>query len=178
MLTAITRKVSPALKRCELSYIERQPIDLEKAEEQHRAYEALLEELGARVISLPPEPELPDSMFVEDPAIVMDGLAAQGSGIVGGSARKIPRTGICEAAGNDRGRRRSANRQEIVRRHDEADESGGHTAVARDSGTFRIRGESGAGEGMFASEIGGYVSRTEYAAGESPLVRRGHDSRL
>src|SRR5579884_2835805 len=75
MLTAITRKVSPALKRCELSYIERQPIDLERAEEQHRAYEALLEELGARVISLPPEPELPDSMFVEDPAIVMDELA-------------------------------------------------------------------------------------------------------
>lgn len=75
MLTAITRAVSPALPSCELSFIERQPIDLEKARKQHRAYEKLLEELGARVISLPAEPTLPDSMFVEDPAIVLDEVA-------------------------------------------------------------------------------------------------------
>jgi dimethylargininase len=75
MLTAITRQVSPALAQCELSYIERQTIDLEKAGEQHRAYEAMLERHGARVISLPAEPDLPDSMFVEDPAIVLDEIA-------------------------------------------------------------------------------------------------------
>lgn len=75
MLIAITRQVSPALAKCELSYIERKPIDLEKARAQHRAYETLLEENGARVISLPPEPELPDSMFVEDPALVLDEAA-------------------------------------------------------------------------------------------------------
>jgi len=75
MLIAITRAVSPALAHCELSFIERQPIDLERAREQHRAYEMTLESLGARVISLPAEPELPDSMFVEDPAIVLDELA-------------------------------------------------------------------------------------------------------
>jgi dimethylargininase len=75
MLTAITRAVSPSLARCELSFISRQPIDLQKAQAQHRAYEKLLEQLGARVISLPAEPELPDSMFVEDPAIVLDELA-------------------------------------------------------------------------------------------------------
>ena len=75
MLTAITRGVSPAIARCELSFIDRQTIDLARARQQHQAYEVLLGKLGARVISLPPEPELPDSIFVEDPAIVLDEIA-------------------------------------------------------------------------------------------------------
>jgi dimethylargininase len=75
MLTAITRAVSPAIIHCEISFIDRRPIDLAKAQEQHHAYEKLLEKLGARVIALPAEPALPDSMFVEDPAIVLDELA-------------------------------------------------------------------------------------------------------
>ena len=75
MLTAITRAVSPAIVHCELSFIDRKPIDLATAQEQHHAYETLLQKLGARLISLPAEPELPDSMFVEDPAIVLDELA-------------------------------------------------------------------------------------------------------
>jgi dimethylargininase len=75
MLTAITRAVSSSITQCELSYIERKPIDLEKARAQHHAYEALLAKLGARVISLPEERDLPDSIFVEDPAIVLDEVA-------------------------------------------------------------------------------------------------------
>ncbi|MGB8494910.1 MAG: arginine deiminase family protein [Candidatus Acidiferrum sp.] len=75
MLTAITREVSSSLANCELSFIPRQPIDLAKARAQHHSYEELLRKLGARVISLPEEPDLPDSMFVEDPAIVLDELA-------------------------------------------------------------------------------------------------------
>jgi len=75
MLTAITRKVSSALADCELSFIPRQPIDMDKARAQHHAYEEALDKLGARVISLPEEPELPDSMFVEDPALVLDEVA-------------------------------------------------------------------------------------------------------
>jgi dimethylargininase len=75
MLTAITRAVSPGIVNCELTFVARQPIELAKAEEQHRAYQQLLEKCGARVISLPAEPALPDSMFVEDPAIVLDELA-------------------------------------------------------------------------------------------------------
>jgi dimethylargininase len=75
MLTAMTRAVSPALAECELSFIERIPINMDKARAQHHAYEAALATLGARVISLPEEPELPDSMFVEDPAIVLEELA-------------------------------------------------------------------------------------------------------
>ncbi|HEX2664451.1 MAG TPA: hypothetical protein VHM93_16575 [Candidatus Acidoferrum sp.] len=75
MLTAITRGVSPAIARCELSFIDRNAIDLSLAREQHEAYEVLLATLGTRILSLPPEPDLPDSMFVEDPAIVLDEIA-------------------------------------------------------------------------------------------------------
>jgi dimethylargininase len=75
MLTAITRAVSPGIVHCELTFVARQPIDLAKAEEQHRAYQELLEKCGVRVITLPAEPALPDSMFVEDTAIVLDELA-------------------------------------------------------------------------------------------------------
>jgi dimethylargininase len=75
MLTAITRAVSPGIVNCELTFVARQPIELAKAEEQHRSYQQLLEKCGANVISLPAEPALPDSMFVEDPAIVLDELA-------------------------------------------------------------------------------------------------------
>jgi dimethylargininase len=75
MLTAITRAVSPSLAQCELSFIARQPIDFAKAQAQHHAYEKLLSDLGARVVSLPAEQDLPDSMFVEDPALVLDELA-------------------------------------------------------------------------------------------------------
>jgi dimethylargininase len=74
-LIAITRSVSPALDRCELSWLPREEIDLARATAQHRAYEQCLRDLGADVISLPPEPDLPDSMFVEDPAVVVPEMA-------------------------------------------------------------------------------------------------------
>jgi dimethylargininase len=75
MLTAITRGVSPAINRCELGYLPRVEIDVAKAAEQHRRYEASLAELGASVISLDVEPDLPDSVFVEDPAVVVEEVA-------------------------------------------------------------------------------------------------------
>jgi dimethylargininase len=75
MLTAITRALSPAFAQCELSYVPRQQIDMTRANEQHHAYQRTLEQLGACVVTLPPEPDLPDSVFVEDPAIVLDEMA-------------------------------------------------------------------------------------------------------
>ena len=74
-LTAITRAVSPALNRCELEHLDRQEIDISKAVGQHHEYEECLRELGLAVISLRAEPDLPDSMFVEDPAVVVDEVA-------------------------------------------------------------------------------------------------------
>jgi dimethylargininase len=75
MLTAITRGVSPAMASCELTFMPRAPIHLAKAIEQHRSYEQVLEKSGAHVISLSAEPNLADSMFVEDPAMVLDEIA-------------------------------------------------------------------------------------------------------
>ena len=74
-LTAITRDVSPNVNDCELSFHERRPIDVPKAIAQHNAYRDCLAELGARIISLPAEPGLPDAVFVEDAAVVLDEIA-------------------------------------------------------------------------------------------------------
>ena len=74
-MKALTRAVSPALPLCELTHLSREPIDMARAVDQHRAYEDCLRRLGATVISLPAEPELPDSMFVEDAAVVVDECA-------------------------------------------------------------------------------------------------------
>jgi dimethylargininase len=72
---AVTRQVSSAMAHCELTHLERTVIDVALAREQHRAYEQALRDLGCRVESLPEEPELPDSVFVEDTAIVLDEAA-------------------------------------------------------------------------------------------------------
>jgi dimethylargininase len=72
---AIIRGVSPGIASCELSYRDRQPIDLEKARAQHAAYEAVLESLDCRVVRLDAEDDLPDSVFVEDTAVVLDEVA-------------------------------------------------------------------------------------------------------
>ena len=63
------------MRNCELTYLEREPIDIARACEQHRAYEGCLAELGVHVISLPAEPEYPDAVFVEDPCVVLDEIA-------------------------------------------------------------------------------------------------------
>jgi len=75
VLTAITRKVSPRLGACEISFQQRHAIDVALAARQHTAYEALLADLGARVVSLPALPDQPDCVFVEDPAVVLDEIA-------------------------------------------------------------------------------------------------------
>jgi dimethylargininase len=75
MLIAITRLVSPSIVSCELTHLERIPIDLALARRQHHAYEQTLRGLGVEVHSLPEEPHQPDSVFVEDAAIVLSECA-------------------------------------------------------------------------------------------------------
>jgi dimethylargininase len=75
VLIAITRDVSPAIANCELTHLERQTIDVELARIQHHRYQDCLAALGCEVHSLPAAPDLPDSVFVEDTAIVLDELA-------------------------------------------------------------------------------------------------------
>ncbi len=95
MLTAITREVSSSINNCELSFHPRQPIDIAKAIAQHKAYQDCLAELGVRVVSLPAEPELPDAVFVEDPAIVVDEIAVVS--IMGAPSRRPEAASLAHA---------------------------------------------------------------------------------
>src|ERR1051325_268152 len=95
MISAITRAVSPAMNRCELAYLPRQAIDISVAAAQHRRYESCLAELGVQGISLPPEPGLPDSMFVEDPAVVVDEVAVLTR--MGAESRRAESDGLARA---------------------------------------------------------------------------------
>jgi dimethylargininase len=74
-LMAITRPVSRSINNCALSFQARQPIDVAKATAQHKAYQECLRALGVEVVSLPAAPDLPDAVFVEDPAVIVDEVA-------------------------------------------------------------------------------------------------------
>jgi len=72
---AITREVSGSIGRCELTHVPRVAIDVDRAREQHTAYERILVRLGCELVRLSEAPDLPDSVFVEDTAIILDELA-------------------------------------------------------------------------------------------------------
>jgi len=75
MKIAITRDVSPSIAKCELTHLARTRIDYDRAREQHRQYRDLLASLECSVLELPADAALPDSVFVEDTAIVLDDIA-------------------------------------------------------------------------------------------------------
>jgi len=75
MLLALTRGVSPMMSACELTHLARVPIDVVLAARQHQLYEEALHQLGCRVEHVAPAPTLPDSVFIEDTAVVVDELA-------------------------------------------------------------------------------------------------------
>lgn len=75
MWIAVTRDVSASLGDCQLSFVPRTGIDIGRAREQHEAYREALESLGCRVIALPAQEAMPDAVFVEDVALVLDEVA-------------------------------------------------------------------------------------------------------
>jgi dimethylargininase len=72
---AIVRGVSPSINECELTYLAREPIDLDRAHRQHSAYVTLLRDLGLEIVEIPGDPSFPDCCFVEDIAVVLDEVA-------------------------------------------------------------------------------------------------------
>ena len=60
------------MAQCEITHIPRQAIDIQRAKFQHSQYERAVSDLGCQILRLPEEPGLPDSVFVEDTAIVLD----------------------------------------------------------------------------------------------------------
>jgi len=71
MPIAVTRDVSPRFNECEITHIERTPIDISIARTQHRGYVDALKNIGCEVLELPAEADLPDSVFVEDTAFIL-----------------------------------------------------------------------------------------------------------
>lgn len=74
-MIAFTRPVPPSLANCELTHLDRQPIDVARAARQHDDYENALRSLGCEVTRLPGLPDHPDSVFIEDTAVVLDECA-------------------------------------------------------------------------------------------------------
>ena len=74
-MRAIVRRPSRAIAQCALTFLERTPIDFALAVRQHGDYVRALEDAGVSVRILPPEPELPDAVFVEDTAVVVEECA-------------------------------------------------------------------------------------------------------
>ena len=75
MTIAITRQVSPRFNECEITHIDRSPINLDIARAQHQRYTRALKDMGCEVIELPAEEDLPDSVFVEDTAFILPEFA-------------------------------------------------------------------------------------------------------
>lgn len=74
-MLAFTRAVPSSLARCELTHLPRVAIDVGRAREQHAQYEEALRALGLEVAHLPETDDLPDSVFVEDAAVVLGEIA-------------------------------------------------------------------------------------------------------
>ncbi len=92
MLIALTHEISPEINKCELSFINRTPIDFTLAVAQHEKYCDMLREEGLKIIEMSMNSEYPDSTFVEDTAVVVDELAVMAN--MGAETRRGEAPGI------------------------------------------------------------------------------------
>jgi dimethylargininase len=99
-MKALTREVSPTIVRCELTFLAREPIDVARAAAQHDRYCAALAEAGLDVVRLPAAADLPDSVFVEDAAVVVDEVAVIAA--MGAPSRRGETEAVAEALAADR----------------------------------------------------------------------------
>src|SRR5262249_12038655 len=76
VLTAIVKTPTHSLvDACELTFLDRVPMDFEILLAQHAAYREALGCAGACVVTLDASPDLADSVFIEDTAVILDELA-------------------------------------------------------------------------------------------------------
>lgn len=71
----LTRRPACSFVNCEVRQVPREDIDLHLAFQQHEAYCQALRQLGSAVDVLPPEEAFPDSVFIEDNALILNELA-------------------------------------------------------------------------------------------------------
>jgi dimethylargininase len=92
---AFTRDISPAIVRCELTHLQRVAIDVHAARAQHASYEQALSAAGCRVQRLAAGDDMPDSVFIEDTAIVFDELAIVAR--PGAASRRLETSAVADA---------------------------------------------------------------------------------
>ncbi|MEO1085003.1 MAG: arginine deiminase family protein, partial [Acidobacteriota bacterium] len=95
MRRALVHRPSPQLQDCELTYLDATPIDAARAAEQHAVYVELLRTYGIEVQVLEANLHLPDAVFVEDTAVVLDEVAVL---TPMGAASRAPETGLIASA--------------------------------------------------------------------------------
>jgi dimethylargininase len=74
-MIALMREPSASLAAGERTHRAREPIDVGLAARQHGEYRRALADCGARVTTLPALHDLPDAVFIEDVALVLDEVA-------------------------------------------------------------------------------------------------------
>ncbi len=97
MTAAITREVSSRFNECEITNIDRAPIDVDTARAEHHEYVKALTQLECQVIELPEERDLPDSVFVEDAAFILPEAvwSSPGPGLIHADRKQNPSCGHC-----------------------------------------------------------------------------------
>jgi dimethylargininase len=91
-MLALTHVPSPNLEQCQRTHVAWTPVDYARAVQQHSAYCRMLRHCGAEVITLDANRDLPDSVFIEDTAIVLDDVAVLAS--MGAPSRRAEPDGI------------------------------------------------------------------------------------
>lgn len=94
-MIALTRPVPDSIASCELTHMTRVPIDMAHARMQHADYERTLAAAGCDVRQLAAADDHPDSVFVEDTAVVLDEIAI--ITIPGAESRRGETTAVAEA---------------------------------------------------------------------------------
>ncbi len=91
-MLALTHIPSPNLQQCQRTYVAAAGIDQVLANQQHDSYCRMLRRLGADVRTLDVNRDWPDSVFIEDTAIVLDEVAILTS--MGAASRRLEPAGI------------------------------------------------------------------------------------
>ena len=91
-MLALTHVPSPRIENGVRTYIEKAPIDRTRVVRQHEEYCRLLRRCGFEVHTLGVNGELPDCVFIEDTAIVLDEVAILAS--MGAPSRRAEPAGI------------------------------------------------------------------------------------
>lgn len=101
---ALVRPPGPRLADGIVTHIERSPVDVALAREQHAGYVAALVSAGWTVQEVPPADDHPDAVFVEDTVVVVEDLAVLTNpgtplrrGEVDGTARAVEALGLRSA---------------------------------------------------------------------------------